>query len=122
MLTALRARRVYATSGPRILLRARLGSQPMGSSVPSPGAAALPLVVTAFAPEPIESIDVIRSGSVVQRIGGGGPRELRFERMLENLAPGEYVYVRVVQVDRGLAWSSPFFIVEPGGPVKRPGR
>ena len=36
VLAALRARRVYATNGPRILLRAALGGHPMGSSISVP--------------------------------------------------------------------------------------
>jgi hypothetical protein len=35
------------------------------------------------------------------------------QRQLADLAPGEYLYVRAVQEDRGTAWSSPIFIVEP---------
>ena len=31
---------------------------------------------------------------------------------IEGLKAGEYVYVRVVQEDRGMAWSSPFYVRE----------
>ena len=36
---------------------------------------------------------------------------LKFE--MADLEPGEYVYVRVVQENYGMAWSSPIWVVEP---------
>jgi hypothetical protein len=58
---------------------------------------------------PIERVDVIRSGEVVERWDAEGRREWSRSLVLEPLARGEYVYVRVVQVDGGAAWSSPIF-------------
>jgi hypothetical protein len=34
---------------------------------------------------------------------------------MTDLKPGEHLYVRVVQNDGGLAWSSPFYFVESPG-------
>jgi hypothetical protein len=112
VLAALRARRVYATSGPRILLRCALGAHPMGASVPlGPGASlSETLFVSALTPEPLARVDLIRSGRVVDSIELAGERDVALERRIENLRPGEYVYVRVVQRDDGTAWSSPIYI------------
>ena len=120
---ALRARRVYATSGPRILLRATFGGHPMGSEIPAraatagspgllPGLSADTLLVQALGTAEISHIDLIRSGQVVHRIGGEGKERTNFALAFEGLEAGEYVYVRVVQADGGLAWSSPFFFTE----------
>jgi hypothetical protein len=112
VLAALRARRVYATSGPRILLRTALGAHPMGSSlqVPPGASASEPLFVSVIAPQPLERIDLIRSGRVVDSIELAGERDVSLERRVSDLRPGEYVYVRAVQRDGGAAWSSPIYI------------
>ncbi len=58
----------------------------------------------------LERLDVIRSGQVVDQIPIAGRRELTAIRSLTALRPGEYVYIRVLQTDGGLAWSSPVFV------------
>jgi hypothetical protein len=111
VLAALRARRVYATNGARILLRAALGAYPMGSSVPVPeaGELDLPLFVHAIGTGPIARVELVRSGEVVDGLDVEGRLEAALERPVEHLRAGEYVYVRVVQQDGGAAWSSPVF-------------
>jgi hypothetical protein len=128
---ALRRRRVYATSGPRIVLRAVFGGHPMGSEIPvgggDAGVAADPpavpeirgvpagtLVVQAIAPGDLSHVDVIRSGAVVQGVDCAGERRCSFGLEVPDLEAGEYLYVRVVQRDGGAAWSSPFFFVDGG--------
>ncbi len=121
---ALRARRVYATNGPRILLRVNFGGYPMGAEVPAAGrvAGTLPglgpdtLVARVIAPGALERIDIVRSGGVMESFDCRGERECAFGAELSDLAAGEYLYVRAVQIDGGAAWSSPFFFVEPADP------
>jgi hypothetical protein len=112
VLQALRARRVYATNGPRILLRTALGLHPMGSSFVAPpaGGASEDLFVSVIATGPLERVELIRSGSVVDAIELAGEREVSLERRVEGLRRGEYVYVRVQQRDGGAAWSSPIYV------------
>jgi len=112
VLAALRARRVYATNGPRILLRSALGAHPMGSSLTlgPGGSVSESLFVSVIAPGSLERVDLIRSGRVVDTIEFAGERDVTLERRVEDLRPGEYVYVRVVQRDGGAAWSSPIYI------------
>jgi hypothetical protein len=109
---ALRSRRVYATNGPRILLRMALDGRPMGSILEAgpDGLASVDLVVIAVTPAPIERVDVIRSGEVVASIDAEDRRRLSFSLEIEGLVAGEYVYARVVQGDGGAAWASPIFI------------
>jgi hypothetical protein len=112
VLAALRARRVYATNGPRILLRAALGTHGMGASVSVPAGESLDedLFIQAIAPAPIAVVDVIRSGEVIESMSIEDlPVEIALQLGLEDLTAGEYVYVRVVQIDGGAAWSSPIF-------------
>jgi hypothetical protein len=112
VLAALRARRVYATNGPRILLRVALAGQPMGASLPAPagGRGRDELFTEVVAPSRLERLDLVRSGEIVDTLGLEGQREARLHRALEGLRPGEYVYVRAVQEDGGTAWSSPIFV------------
>jgi hypothetical protein len=35
---------------------------------------------------------------------------LDFERSIPRLQPGEFHYIRVIQKDGGVAWSSPIFV------------
>ena len=111
ILQAIRERRVYATSGPRILLDVHLANHAQGSTV---AAAVLPtkpvLTFSIIGTANIERIDVIQSGAVVSSTDGANRRELSATIELSTLVAGEYVYLRVVQIDGGLAWSSPIFV------------
>ena len=105
---ALRERRVYATNGPRIVLRFALAGAVMGQATQA--AEQADLYVYALGTAPIERIDVIRSGSVVATLPGDGQDEVEASAELQDLRPGEFVYVRIEQAGDGLAWSSPVFI------------
>ena len=114
---ALRARRTFATNGPRILLRTSLGGHRMGETVSvvdlARAAAAqedLELVAQVIAPGPIARIDVIHNRDVVQTLDGEGRREILTRWAVPPLDSGDFVYVRAVQQDGGTAWSSPWFI------------
>ncbi len=110
VLDALRARRVYATNGPRIALQAQLAGNTMGAVLPADTYGESPeLAVRVLAVEPLDRVDVVRAGAVVETVPGEGRVALDFTRALPPLTPGEYVYVRAVQRDGGAAWSSPFF-------------
>ncbi len=107
VLEALRERRVYATSGPRILLRATLDGALAGSFVEPRAEARLEALVVA--PDILERLDLVRSGAVADSV----PLDSRVHRLewtLTDLADGEYVYLRAAQRDGGTAWSSPFFV------------
>jgi hypothetical protein len=112
VLAALRGRRVYATNGPRIVLRAALGPYPMGSAVAAPegGSISEDLFVHVIAPAPLERVDLIRSGEVRDSVAIEGLREVALHRPVEDLTPGEYIYVRAVQEDGGAVWSSPIAV------------
>ncbi len=112
ILEAIRNRRVYATSGPRIYLRAALSSFRMGSTVPHEKLVGAdepaPLYVHAIGTGEIAWLDVVRSGQVVRSKVDAPSLEVVLP--VEALRPGEYIYLRIVQADGGLAWSSPIYI------------
>ena len=124
---ALRARRTYATNGPRIVVRASYAGWPIGAGIPAGAAAAgeigpiagVPertLVVRAVAPGEIDRIEVISRQSAASAGGlagealcGEGERECSLTVALPVFRPGGYLYLRVIQRDGGAAWTSPFF-------------
>ncbi len=113
LLAAFRARDVYATSGPRILLATSLAGHMMGSEVSAKKleeSAKLALEVAACSG--LERIEIIRKERPIERVPCHGELDAYYETSLPGLKPGDFVYVRVLQNDGGLAWSSPFYITE----------
>ncbi len=70
------------------------------------------LYVRIIAEAPLERLDLIRSGAVIDSLALEGRLEAVLERPIKDLHPGDYVYVRAVQQDGGAAWSSPIYFVE----------
>jgi hypothetical protein len=106
---ALLSRRAYATNGPRIWLRMWLDDREMGSIVAEKEAPS-ELRLAAAAVRPVDRVEILRSGKILSAIEGGGRREISETVTLERMRAGEYVYVRVVQVDGGAAWTSPIYV------------
>ncbi len=112
---AIRSRRVYATSGPRILLQVSLDGHPMGSMVPASALSKAPaLKVDCVTPAEIGEVDLIRTGFVRKNIvslnPGTSQRSLAFTHPVHPLKPGEFLYIRIIQKNGGTAWSSPIFV------------
>ncbi|MDJ0866617.1 MAG: CehA/McbA family metallohydrolase [Myxococcota bacterium] len=110
VLEALRARRVYATNGPRILLEATLGGRPMGALLPGVPDEPPELLVRVAAVAPLDRLDIVQGGRVVDSIDCRGERDLELRWKADRLVPGDHLYVRAVQRGGGAAWSSPFFV------------
>jgi hypothetical protein len=107
---ALRARRVYATNGPRIFLGVTLAGAPMGSAVSAAANPTARLAVLAIGESGFDRVDVIRGPNVAESVPGERRLRIGFSEDLRDLRPGEAIYVRAVQADGGAAWSSPFFV------------
>jgi len=110
VLAAIRERRVYGTSGSRILLATHWGGELPGRTLPA--APAAPVTVLVTAPEPVEVVELIGPGGPLDHSWGGGRRcghELRLPP--ESPAPA-WCYVRVVLADGEVAWESPWWIGE----------
>lgn len=110
VLEALRTRRVYATNGARIVLRCAFGPHRMGATIPAAESGGKNMLfLHAIGTDALAAIDVVRSGEIVQTIDAEGAWDFTTAVELEGFQPGEYLYVRVIQADRGTAWSSPFY-------------
>ena len=66
------------------------------------------LHIYTVADSPLERIDIVRSGQVTT-IPLQGELEWTEDRTIPSLQRGDYCYIRVVQRDGGVAWSSPIF-------------
>ncbi|MEN8181857.1 MAG: CehA/McbA family metallohydrolase [Myxococcota bacterium] len=106
---ALRARRVYATNGPRIWLEASLDGHPMGATLPASPNSTLELSFEIAAESPLERVDLIRPGGVMTSLDPGGVRDWSWSGPVAGLGPGDYLYLRVIQEDGLAAWTSPFY-------------
>lgn len=115
---ALYNRRTYAVRGERILLHTAVNGAMMGeeTTVNSPDDPRQ-IAVSVAGTAPIECIDLIHNASTLRRWTGKGRWEmsLDFEHTdsLEGLAAAPdlaYYYVRVVQENDAVAWSSPTWL------------
>ena len=110
---ALFARRCYATTGVPIVLSVTLNGHVMGSELPPLPAGHRPaLQVTCTGTNSIDHIRVMKNGRVVATELYHGERCALFDWEDSAYQPGEasYYYVRVVQIDRESAWSSPIWV------------
>lgn len=107
---ALKRRRVYATTGARIILRFSLNSHFMGEEVPLRPSAPARMDVSAVGCAPIARIDILKNNRVLKTHSGSSLRE-EFSFFDEGeKRPGDFYYVRVIQTDQETAWSSPIWI------------
>lgn len=121
--SALVRRQTFATNGIRPWLSVSIDGVEMGgtlagdSSGAATGSAEHRLVVRYEATAPLERVELVRTGhrAVVDLLAAtGAPPDrpiyrLDLERRIPRLGPGEFHYVRFVQADGGVAWSSPIF-------------
>lgn len=108
ILSALRARRTYATNGPRIILIATLDGRPVGSIFKITGTTHL-LQIRVIGTSRLARVELIKNGTILTAIPGKERDSLVVERSLDKFSDGDYLYLRIIQADGGAAWSSPFF-------------
>lgn len=123
----MRARRVVATTGARILLDYTFAGRPLGSELSvsqEPELAELrPISIAFHGTAPLDRVDIIRNNAIVHSIPGQGRLDLHAE--WEDAAPIDgtflpparhcdhpftFYYVRAIQTDGEIAWASPVWI------------
>ncbi|MDJ0762750.1 MAG: CehA/McbA family metallohydrolase [Myxococcota bacterium] len=112
VLNALRRRRCYATSGEKIGLWFEIDSRPMGEELVVGWPVPFRVVVSATAP--IRSISLVSNeGQEIQLNATGKEADIR--GTLEPPTPSGwcYYFVRVIQEDDAVAWSSPIWLDAP---------
>ncbi len=120
----LRSRRCYATTGIRMLMDFYLNGSPMGSQIQSEPDAERTLRFYVAGTDLIEAVEIVRNGTTVHTVTGGARPVMEVEysdstdmRNYALKAPGRspfvYYYVRVIQRDWEMGWSSPIWVDMP---------
>lgn len=104
ILSAIRERRCYATSGVPILLDLRAGDAPMGAAVEVDGPVDVRAEVRCASE--LESLSLEGPDGPIATVGGQG----REHAVLEATVKPGWVYARAQQKDGEMAWSSPIFL------------
>jgi hypothetical protein len=105
---AIRQRRCFATTGQRIVVDFKADGHWMGEEYKSSGAPHLWVKVIGTAP--LASVTVVKNNQdYISRPGTGQEMEFEFEKT-ERPRDTDFYYVRVIQQDEEMAWSSPIWI------------
>ncbi|MBN2498723.1 MAG: DUF3604 domain-containing protein [Deltaproteobacteria bacterium] len=113
ILAAIRARRTFGTTGARILLDFRIDGRLMGEVLPRPPAgSSVELQVRIDCPASLSKIDLLRNNEVFFTARPRGKAVDLSVRDRPPVLPAWY-YVRVVQMDGEMAWSSPIWLGRP---------
>jgi len=113
VLDALRARRCYGTTAAKIVLDVRVGGRLMGEKTADPAGRSVEVAIRTQCPGDIDRIEVCRNNVFLYTSEPGGrAADLVFVDR-EPLAGRSYYYVRVVQKDGEIAWSSPVWFGAP---------
>jgi hypothetical protein len=107
VLDALRARHCYGTTAAKIVLDVRVAGRLMGEKVRDPAPRSVPVEIRVRCPGDIDRVEVCRNNQFIYTKNPEGRAcELTFTDTAP-LAGRSYYYVRVIQKDEEIAWSSP---------------
>jgi hypothetical protein len=110
ILDAIRARHTYGTTAARIFLEVRVNGALMGEKIAASGGKPVEVKIRARCPSEIDRVEVCRSGKFVYvQQPGGRNADLTYVDT-DPVAGYSYYYVRVLQKDEEIAWSSPVFL------------
>ena len=103
---ALYERRCYATTGPRIYLEFSINGYPMGSEL---NANKRKLDIYCIGTYFVFQIEVIKNNRTIHRTESNSP-ECRFS--FDDIPEREedFYYIRIIQQDKEMAWSSPIWV------------
>jgi hypothetical protein len=111
LLAAMKQRRTFATNGIRPWMEVFIDETFMGGSLPAPTGDHV-LHIRYEATAEIERIDLVRSNRVA-RIKTPDSFSVDIKLRIPRLRPGAFHYVRIIQKNGGVAWSSPIFVDAP---------
>ena len=111
---AFQKRRVYATSGPKIILNFRVCDSPMGSEVVwSSTGGAVPIAFRSVCCDEIDRIEILRNGDPIFIEKNEGEYGVFAAILIEDPQPlkgTSWYYARILQKDGNMAWSSPVWV------------
>ena len=110
ILDALRKRRCFGTSAARIFLDVRVDGHLMGEKVVTAPGKTVEIKVATRCPMPIARIDICRNNQFIYTKSPKA-KAAEFTFTDRDPVPGRsYYYVRVIQEDEEIAWSSPIWL------------
>lgn len=110
VLDTLRRRHTFATNGIRPFFSVTIDETPMGETRIADATEREPTLLVRYeGTAPVERVELVRNGRRAI-IEGDGTAHFALERTIPSLSPGDFHYVRVIQTDGGIAWSSPIFV------------
>ncbi len=110
ILEAIRKRHTFGTTAARVVLEVRVNGHLMGEKIAGPPPEKVEVKIRARCPAPIRRIEVCRNGKFVYA-SEPGAREA--DLVFLDTAPEagrSYYYVRLIQTDEEIAWSSPVWL------------
>ena len=105
---AIKSKAVYATTGERIILTFKVNDVPMGNEISCTKSREITAEVHGTAL--ISRIDIIRNGHIIHQ---RNPEQLDCSLLFideEEIMTDAYYYIKVIQADKEMAWSSPIWI------------
>ncbi len=109
----LTSRRVYGTSGARILLQFTVSGWPMGSEIEGQAfREPRRCEMHVLGAGPLRTLEILKNNDVVKRIGCDGLLESVVYTDSTAARKGDFYYARVTQQDGHQAWSSPVWLGE----------
>ncbi|MCD6521418.1 DUF3604 domain-containing protein [Candidatus Calescamantes bacterium] len=106
---ALYERRCYATTGVRIYLDFRINGELMGSELKVEKGEKIILEVFALGTSPIAKVEVLKNNRVISVFPNGVSDQIEFT-LEDKVNQNSFYYIRLTQVDRNMAWSSPIWV------------
>lgn len=110
---AIRAKRVFASTGGRLLIDFRVNGAFMGASVVARREEPLQIVVRVDSDAPVDALEIIKDHRVIHSAArSDGPIDLEFQDRSGPREDGKasYCYLRVRQTSGGFAWASPVWV------------
>ena len=108
---AMHDRRCYATTGPHTLVFFTVNKQPMGSELRLDGKQSRTIQWRIVGTTSIKRVDLLRNNEVIKSWTKSKADDMRAEFVFpQPLRATEWWYVRVIQNDTHLAWSSPIWV------------
>jgi len=107
ILDAIRARHCYGTTAAKIFLDVRVNGHLMGEKVAAPAGKSVEVKIVARCPADIDRVEVCRNNRFIYTSNPDGRQANLTYVDREPLDGRSYYYVRVIQKDEEIAWSSP---------------
>ncbi len=118
---ALKKRSVYATSGARMILGFHINAHSMGEIIYVENELETrDIAGTVIGTDVIREMTIVKNGSILHSIAGQGVEATIHYRDDTPVGAGDYYYLRIIQEDGEMAWSSPIWVEQASTGEKEP--